>query len=418
MGMFASLTRSWLTRSLKPFEFTANFDDALPFRETENLGLYVHVPFCRSLCAFCPYCKVGYDEALAARYVEALLREIELVAGLPGPRKKATSLYFGGGTPALVAEHIGRIVSALEARFDIAEGVGLELHPRDVTAARLRQLRDAGVSKISIGVQSFQDRYLGLLGRGAFDEEAMFAALREVPFETVSMDFIFALPGQTIETMGEDVERAFANGANHVALYPFIDFTYTDGAFPRMDRAEKKRLLYDLVDYCEGRGYVRDSVWTFSKDGRSRYSSMTRDNFLGFGCSATTLLEDQFKINTFDPVAYIERIGRDSLPTALTLRFTERQRMVYYLFWSAYTLQVDPAAFRSFFGRSLEDAYGAELALACRLGLAERKGGRYVMTAKGSYYYHYFESFYTLSYIDQVWSLMRSTPFPDKLVIR
>ena len=142
---------------------------------------------------------------------------------------------------------------------------------------------------------------------------------------------------------------------------------------------------------------------------------MTRENFLGFGCSATTLLEKQFKINTFSVEEYIRRIAVHHLPTALTLRFTERQRMVYYLFWTAYTTRVSEADFKGFFGVPLRKKYGLELWLAKRLKYITHHGGIYEMTSKGAFYYHYYENYYTLSYIDQMWNLLRKKAFPEKI---
>jgi len=232
------------------------------------------------------------------------------------------------------------------------------------------------------------------------------------------MDFIFGLPNQTIEIVKKDIETAFANGANHIAIYPFVDFTYTSRNFSKMANKEKKKLLYEIVDYCQGMGYSRDSVWTFSRQGSAKYSSMTRDNFLGFGCSATTLLEDQFKINTFDLQAYRQRVSEGNLPTALTLHFTRRQRMIYYLFWTAYSLRIDPQEFYLFFGESLEQKYGFELWLARVLGFLRKENNHYVMTTRGSYYYHYYEHFYTLSYIDRMWHLMQKEALPQELIIK
>ena len=418
MSLITSMTRIWLTRSFRPFQFTSAFDHALAYQNTEKLGLYIHIPFCRSLCTFCPYCKVVYQETLAGEYVRALKREIAMVGSRSAVRKKVTSLYFGGGTPALLANEIAGILETVNRYFEITESVGLELHPADVTEQNLRLLKDAGVTRISIGIQSFSDNYLEILGRGTLHWAPMFSALNAVPFETVSMDFIFALPGQTLESVKQDIDTAFSNGANHVAIYPFIDFTYTSRKFKKMPEPEKKKLLADILAYCAQRGYVRDSIWTFAKPGTPKYSSMTRENFLGFGCSATTLLRDQFKINTFSIPDYIARIDGDTLPTALTLKFTVRQRMIYYLFWTAYTTAVDADAFAAFFGKELERCYGAELLLARMLGFARKDGSRYVMTPRGSYYYHYFENYYTLSYIDQMWNLMRNQAFPAELIIR
>lgn len=418
MSLLTALTRSWLTRAFRPFQFTNKYDMDLPYQDVEHLGLYIHIPFCRSLCDFCPYCKVVYQENLAKTYVAALKKEIELVGAYSPQRKKVSTLYFGGGSPALVANEINGIMETVGKYFEIMEGVGIELHPSDVTEKNLCTLRGAGVTRISIGVQSFSDEYLELLGRGAFDYKQMFKALRAVPFETVSMDFIFALPGQTFERVKRDIDMAFASGANHIAIYPFIDFTYTKRRFKRLSETGKKKLLADITEYCNQQGYVRDSIWTFAKPCVKKYSSMTRENFLGFGCSANTLLMDQYKINTFSIPDYIERVENEYLPTALTLSFTTRQRMLYYLFWTAYTTHIDASAFYQFFGKELERCYGVELFFARMLRLVKKDGNIYTMTPRGAYYYHYYENYYTLSYIDQIWNLMRVEAFPNELIIR
>ena len=415
MSIITDLTRMWLTRSAKPFLFQNEYDQQLPFSQCEGLGLYVHIPFCRELCGFCPYCKVQYDRAVCDRYLDRLIQEIHLVGGqLPG-RKRVTSLYFGGGTPALAAGRLKEVMEAIEAHFIITEGVGVELHPEDVVPSVLRILRDAGVTRISIGVQSFQRKFQGLLGRRPVDLPALREALSQVHFETVSMDFIFALPSQTFGDLKADVDAAFEAGANHVALYPFIDFTFTDSVLPSMGKKEKRRLLDQITRYCLETGCTRSSIWTFAREKHASYSSMTRDNFLGFGCSAATLLRDQFKINTFSVEEYIRRIDQKKLPTALTLRFTPRQRMIYYLFWTAYSTRVDPRDFEAFFGVPLKKMYGLELRLARLLGFAEEMDGVYSMTLKGAFYYHYYENFYTLSYIDRMWGLLRKEAFPEQM---
>lgn len=418
MSIITTMTRNWLTRSVQPFHFKREFSNTLNYKEERNLGLYVHIPFCRTLCGFCPYCKVLYEKELAIKYVKALMKEIDLVGSTYEGKKQVTSLYFGGGTPALISEEIGRIIQKIKEYYIVTEGIGLELHPVDVTVEKLLELKRAGVTKISIGIQSFQKDYLETLGREEVDYNTMFDALKKVTFETVSMDFIFALPNQTIEKLKKDIETAFYNGANHIAIYPFIDFTFTNRNFSKMTRKATKELLYDILSYCKEKGYVRDSIWTFSKEGDSKYSSMTRDNFLGFGCSATTLLKDIFKINTFSIDGYLQRIKEGNLATALTLEFTRRQRMVYYLFWTAYTLRISGKDFFNFFGKKLEHNYGLELWIASVLGFVKKENGQYLITEKGSYYYHYYENFYTLSYIDHMWHSMKKEAFPSELIIK
>lgn len=415
MSIFTNATRMWLTRSVTPFVFTDRSDRQLFYEECENLGLYVHIPFCRSICNFCPYCKTVYAEETCSRYVDALLQEIHRTGQMLTARKRVTSLYFGGGTPALAADRMKEIIEVIGQYYIITEGIGVELHPDDVTTPLLETLRDAGVTKISIGIQSFQEKFSSILGRGIAEPSVLSAGLKTVPFETISMDFIFALPGQTFEDLKNDIDTAFQYGANHIAIYPFIDFTFTSSTVRPLPKKEKRVLLDRITAYCLDQGYVRTSVWTFSGEKQAVYSSMTRDNFLGFGCSAATLLKDQFKINTFSAEAYISRILDGQLPTSLTLRFTLRQRMVYYLFWTAYSTQVDRADFEKFFGVSLEKMYGLELAAARLLGFVTRQGNVYRMTAKGAFYYHYYENFYTLSYIDKMWGIMRKEAFPKRI---
>ena len=415
MSFITNLTRMWLTRTTKPFTFKNEYDQILPFAECENLGLYVHIPFCKSICNFCPYCKVRYSAELCDRYIDSLIQEIHLVGSQNAERKNVTSLYFGGGTPALAAHRIKEIVDALNDHFIITEGIGLELHPDNVNIEVLQALKNAGVTKISIGIQSFCDKYQKILGRKEIDTTAMMSALAAVPFETVSMDFIFALPGQTYDDLKYDIDKAFSLGANHIAIYPFIDFTFTESPVAAMPKKEKRELLDAITQYCLGKGYSRSSIWTFSSEPDANYSSMTRDNFLGFGCSATSLFKGQFKINTFDVESYCERIRSGNLATSLTIRFTKRQRMIYWLFWTAYSTRVNARDFEKFFGVPLKKMYGFELWVAKRLGFIKEHDGIYEMTLKGAFYYHYYENFYTLSYIDKMWRIMRKEAFPEQI---
>ena len=415
MSIITTLTRMWLTRTTKPFIFTNEFDTQLEYQNCDNLGLYVHIPFCRRICAFCPYCKELYQEEKCNRYIDHLIEEIHMVGTGMSEKKKVTSLYFGGGTPALAVNRLEEIIKVIKEHFIITEGIGLELHPDNVTEELLLVLKNSGVTKISIGIQSFQNKFLSILGRSVCDYKKLSKALEQVPFETVSMDFIFALPDQNFEDLKADIDTAFSSGANHIAIYPFIDFTFTNSTVTTMAKKDKRKLLDQITLYCQEKGYKRDSIWTFSKNEHAKYSSMTRDNFLGFGCSATTLLKNQFKVNTFDVEEYQKRIENKLIPTSLTIRFTPRQRMIYYLFWTAYSTHVNVDDFEKFFGVPLRKRYGFEFWIAKVLGFITVDKGTYRMTLKGAFYYHYYENYYTLSYIDRMWSIMKEEAFPKRI---
>ena len=412
MSLITTFTRTCLTRSFKPFLFENEYDRHLPFEDCDKLGLYVHIPFCKSICTFCPYCKTIYNKELCDKYIDALIQEIRMVGSQYDCKKETTSLYFGGGTPALVADRIGEIIEVINEYFIVTEGVGVELHPDNVTVETLWKLKAAGVTKISVGIQAFSEKFQTVLGRKQVDPAKLKEALDKVAFETVSMDFIFALPNQTCEDIKSDVDIAFRNGANHVAIYPFIDFSFTKSEVKSMPKKQKKQLLDQITAYFKQQGYYRDSIWTFSNKKEAKYSSMTRDNFLGFGCSATTLLKNQFKINTFSVDEYCKRINGGELPISLTIRFSLRQRMVYYLFWTLYSMQLDERTFEQFLGVPLKKMYGFEFWLAQKLGFLTKENNIYSMTTKGAFYYHYYEQFYTLSYIDKMWGIMRNEAFP------
>jgi coproporphyrinogen III oxidase-like Fe-S oxidoreductase len=416
--MITSLMRIWLTRSLKPFKFTNIHSNSLDFETTNQLGLYVHIPFCKNICSFCPYCKFVYDKRLAEQYKEALIKEISLVGSKLTAKKEVTSLYFGGGTPALMIHDIKNIVDCIKKYFIIHNGVGVELHPDDVSEEILLLLKDAGVTMISIGIQSFNYDCLTALGRKIPDYEKIFKAINKVKFDTVDIDLIFAIPGQTGNILKNDIKTAFENGATQISTYPFIDFTFANNRYKPLPEKQKKKMLGEITQYCTKNGYIRTSVWTFAKPKTEKYSSITRENFLGFGVSATTLLKKEFKINTFSIDGYLQRIQQDKLPTSLTLNFSWRQRAVYFLFWSAYSMKIDIANFKNFFDISIKHKYWFELFVCSILKFIEKDEQGYRLTNRGAYYYHYIEQAYTTAYIDKMWNVSRIQSFPERIILK
>jgi len=405
-----------LTRSLRPFVFKNVYSSWLNYDNLDSLGLYVHIPFCRRICGFCPYCKVVYDRALAAEYKAALLSEIELAAA-GHEKKRVTSLYFGGGTPALMLDDLKDIIDCLKNYYDIHGGIGVELHPDDIDENLLVKLKNADISMVSIGVQSFHADCLKRLGRRQTDVTDKLKLVKSLGFDVIDVDLIFAIPGQNTETLLHDMETAFQCGATQISTYPFIDFTFADNLYKPMPEKVKKQMLAEIARFAKRSGIRRTSVWTFAKEGTKKYSSVTRNQFLGFGVSATTLLQNEFKINTFSIPAYIERIRKKQLPTSMTLGFTHRQRACYYLFWCAYAMQLDDAEFMHMFGVPIAKIFGPELWLCERLGFLRRKNGTYRLTDKGAYYYHYLEQAYTTAYIDKMWNVLRTQPFPKRIVL-
>jgi len=416
--MLTTALRIVLTRSFKPFVFKCQYENKLEYEYLENLGIYVHIPFCESICSFCPYCKEKYNKEKAIKYKKALLKEIDLVCKYSNKKKEVTSLYFGGGTPLLMVDDLKDIIKKLNNYFIFREGIGVELHPRDITRNNLMKLKEAKVSMISIGIQSFNNECLKKIGREDDNFKEKLLLIDEFNFQVVDIDLIFGIPGQNEEILKNDISTAFKYGATQVSTYPFIDFTFADNKYKPMSHLMKKKMLKSLIEISKKLKLERTSVWTFAKPNTKKYSSVTRDNFLGFGISATTLLKNSFKINTFSIDGYIERVNNENLPTSLTLSFTKRQRAVYFLFWSAYSLIINERNFEGMIGKSLKNMYWIEFFVAEKLGFLTNINGNYYLTEKASYIYHYIEQQYTTAYIDKMWNISRIHAFPEKIILK
>lgn len=374
--------------------------------EEGPLGLYVHTPFCKTLCPFCPYYRVAYDPDQAKAFKEALIEEIHLVA--PKERVLVNSLYLGGGSPALLLSYLPEIMDVLEERFTIASIRGIELHPRDVTEISLQALREMGFTMVSLGVQSFREEALRGLGREREDELQALELVVEAGFDVVDVDLMFGLSGQTPHQLIEDFRQAFHHGVTQISTYPFIDFSYAENREKPLGRREKRVMLEALVEEAKSLGLERTSVWTFARPYTSGYSSVTRERFLGLGPSAASLHDHIFRINTFSLDEYIDTLSHGSHPRAFVYRFTPRVWALYHLFWSIYGLQI-PEELLDFFKR--------ELLLPRLLGWWRREGSSGLVTEKGAYLFHLMEQHYTHSYLDKTWRLAREESSIEEFIL-
>lgn len=416
--MLTNILRPMLNRSFKPFEFvkcTDNNDlDYVDLNNKDNLGLYIHIPFCKSICSFCPYNKVLYDEKKAFEYKEALLKEIEL-ANIRYKKQDITSLYFGGGTPALLIEYLEEIIDTVKENFNLKGSLAIELHPSNINLSLLNKLKSLGFNMISVGIQSFNKNCLESLGRKENNEAEKIKLVKEVGFETIDVDLIFGIPNQSIGDLKEDVALAFEIGATQISTYPFIDFSYANNKRKPLTANEKKKMLFELVNIAEKIGLDRTSVWTFAKPNTEKYSSITRENFIGLGPGAASLFDDKFRLNTFSIEEYINSINKNEFPCALVLNFTKFSRKSYWLFWNVYNMNLDKELYKKMFDSELSKDYRVELSLAKKMNLLKEDELGYKVTTKGSYYFHVVEQIYTSQYIDKTWSIAQNNPWPDKI---
>src|SRR5215213_5126716 len=182
-------------------------------------GLYVHIPFCSSRCSYCDFATGLYQSELAERYVAALIQEIRTSRHNGA---KVDTVYFGGGTPSLLAPaQLDHILTTLSQQFEIdpASEITLEINPGSVTPEKLEAFRGLGINRASFGAQTFDDRELAKLGRShsAADALKTFADLRNAGFTNISFDLIAGLPGQTLAGWQRNIKQALDLNPEHLS---------------------------------------------------------------------------------------------------------------------------------------------------------------------------------------------------------
>ena len=268
----------------------------------KNLGIYVHIPFCRSKCEYCDFYSLGggRSKELMDRYLHALVTHIRETAAL-APNYVVDSVYFGGGTPSFFgADGLKRVFAEIDRRFNVARDceVTFEANPDSVNGITLKKLRAAGFNRMSLGVQNDTDEVLKALGRPHNYEQAVqaVARAREAGFENVSVDLMFGLPNQSREKWMNTLRHVLDLKPDHVSCYGLkVEpgtplYTYRDGANLPDDDAQADMYLY-AVETLENFGYTQYEISNFAREGmacRHNLKYWTGGEYIGFGPSAAS----------------------------------------------------------------------------------------------------------------------------------
>lgn len=413
------LIRDFLVGERGRFVFEPRRDPQLP--EISSADVYIHIPFCRSLCPYCPYNRVLYDARQAGDYIQALHREIDRYHDIFGAIEIG-SVYIGGGTPTTVIEELGLLVEHLRRQFRHNGVIAVETTPDDLGNANIARLREAGVDLLSIGVQSFDDRYLALIGRrhrSDILDDVIDRALA-AGFESVNLDLMFALPGQTTQEALTDLHRAFELGAEQITLYPLFTFPYTSVGrqlrlnkvhFPRL--GARRRMYRAIHDDAVARGFECVSVWGFKKRETMRFSSVTRDSYIGIGAGAASSLPGVFCFNTFSVPEYIDRCYARESPVSLQMDVSRAMARFYWLYWRLYETRVPKDGFARRFSQDAK--LRGLLWLALHLHFVADTADNYVLTERGAFWIHLMQNYYVLDYIDKVWSRSMRDAWPARI---
>jgi oxygen-independent coproporphyrinogen-3 oxidase len=392
----------------------------------QRAGLYLHVPFCRNLCPFCPYNRILYSEISYARFEAGVHAEIDLYT----PHLKGTkidTLYIGGGTPTVDPSALLRIVRHIREAFPDSYDGCVELHPSNMDDKCLELLHDVGVTRISIGVESTNDRLLAILGRSHNGVVALDAVRRAVAagFDSVNVDLMFALPTQTLAEWHSDLEAVLSLGADQISTYPIFGFPYSERGLERhLSEIERpsgtliRSMLALTHEEAERHHLKQCAVWSWIRSGRSKFSSITRHHYVGFGPSAASMIGNAFYVNTFDVDAYADALTRGR-PVALVLPVDRRLEMAYWLYWRAYEMRACEADFQKVFGAdaSLEGTFGKITRLFKTLRMVEGEPGGWRITRRGAYWIHRLQNEYSLNYINRLWGTCRREAWPQEVTL-
>ncbi|MGC8817071.1 MAG: coproporphyrinogen-III oxidase family protein [Candidatus Hadarchaeum sp.] len=368
-----------------------------------EVGVYVHFPFCKSLCPGCPYFREIAEEERVQEYLSALRAEIGMVGGLLKDLDlKISDVHVGGGTPSLIGGGWGEIRQAFQENFEVAEDCpfGIEANPNDLTEERAHSLAEAGVNKISIGVQSFFRPNLKILGRNHGPENSLEAIenCRRAGLSFINIDMMYLLPRQSIEEWIHDLRLAAEQGVDQITCYPLLVPRYTrlhelmlEGRVPQQpDLKTFQRMYYAAIEVLGGEGYSPLRYYSFGK-GREEYSTVEREMvgpLLGFGSGAIGFTGGYEYVNTCSVQEYIRRLKAGKMPIAGGREVTKEERVVRYVSERLGTLRLRIDELEREFGEPFyslmkRSGYGSALRMGLLLGNLKREGGEIRVTDKG-----------------------------------
>lgn len=295
--------------------------------KSNNLGIYVHIPFCIRKCLYCDFLSfAGCDETVYRAYTDAVCREIafygEHYCEVIGSETKAQvdTIFIGGGTPTMIpAECIAQIATAIKEHFHVKEDaeISIESNPKTLTEEKLNIYREAGINRLSMGVQSLDDVVLKKLGRvhGSSDAREAFELARSCGFDNINLDLMFAVPGQDMDIWQRTLEEAIDMGPEHISFYSLqleegTEFfnMFEKGDLPMLSDEADREMYHYAVDRLKSAGYEHYEISNCAKGGREcrhniKYWSL--DNYLGVGLGAHSYVEGRRFSNETDLQKYI-----------------------------------------------------------------------------------------------------------------
>lgn len=359
--------------------------------------MYFHIPFCRQKCNYCDFLSAPAGEQVQNAYMEALLRETEAGSGMARDRV-VRSVFIGGGTPSVVdTVRLCRVLDLVRRRFDLAADaeITVEINPGTVTERDLKDYREAGINRLSIGCQSADDRELAFLGRihdySRFEDTCRMA--RDAGFDNINVDLISALPGQTLEEWEKNLRTvlSLSPAPEHLSVYSLIleEGTvfwerYEKGMLEPVDEDLERDMYWRTARILREAGYEHYEISNYARPGyRCRHNCgyWQRTDYLGFGIGAASLLDNVRFRNGESLQGYLSdplgcRQDREEL--------TAQEQMAETMFLGLRMADgVSLSVFQDTYGADAEEIYRDAIEGSCREGLLAVQDGRIFLTKRG-----------------------------------
>ena len=354
---------------------------------------YVHIPFCTQICYYCDFSKVFIKNQPVDSYLEHLLEEFQSY-----DIQKLSTLYIGGGTPtALSASQLEVLLDGLTKNLDLSvlEELTIEANPGDLDADKIAVLKNSAVNRVSLGVQTFDDKMLKKIGRSHLEKDIYenIDRLKLAGFDNISIDLIYALPGQTMEQVKENVAKAIGLDIPHMSLYSLILENHTV-FMNRMRRGKlplpKEELEAEMFEYIiaelERAGFEHYEISNFSKSGfESRHNLMYWDNaeYYGIGAGASGYVNG-VRYKNHGPIRHYLSAVEEGNARITEEHLSQKEQMEEEMFLGLRKKSgVSMVRFEEKFGRSFDGLYGEIVKDLVQQGLMQIEGDRVRMTKRG-----------------------------------
>lgn len=373
-------------------QFSPRVSHTIPRKRSDTpLLLYVHVPFCEELCPYCSFNRVVFEEALARRYFEALRKEVLMYKELG---YDFGALYVGGGTPTILIDELAGTVELIKKTYQIME-ISVETNPNHLTDENIKILKEIGVNRLSVGVQTFDDELLSTIGRyhkyGSGEEIAERLRSTQGKFNTLNADMIFNFPTQTMAILEEDLSQLLDLKVDQITYYPLMVSDYTRGVMREkvgaVEYGRGKEFYTRITDRLASI-YDPTTAWCFSRaDGMIDEYVINYEEYAGLGSGSIGYIGGNVYANTFDIVDYVHRVGKGEFPVVAKRECSIKERLLYDFLMKLFGIHLDLDELGRKYGEDVDEYLRWEIAFFKAVGGMEQRGHILSLTKKGQYYW-------------------------------